>query len=305
LILGADNNASLWLNQTLVFQNLRHPFWYEFNENWANPIPVELQAGWNQVLVKVGLGKATGSSLYGFTLRVADSSGNTLHDIVSSLTPIEIKGPTPASSGYRWYRLEVPPGCVSLNPLPLARTYRLYINGVELPHSMGQTIDLRKHLDLGRNILAICAQRGDRLTAPLEFQTGFTPFALKRWTAVGLANFSGTGIYERQISLPSPYHGQRLMLDLGRVSSVAEVYLNDAKIGTAVWRPYRFDISKWLKRGTNRLKILVTNTEANRRAIGSSRKILEKIDHDGLEGPVSIIPYFDEIIVCETKPERN
>ncbi len=303
LILGADNNASLWLNQTLVFQNLRHPFWYEFNENWANPIPVELQAGWNQVLVKVGLGKATGSSLYGFTLRVADSSGNTLHDIVSSLTPIEIKGPTPASSGYRWYRLEVPPGCVSLNPLPLARTYRLYINGVELPRSMGQIIDLRKHLDLGRNILAICAQRRDRLTAPLEFQTGFTPFSLKPWTAVGLANFSGTGIYETQVSLPSSYQGQRLMLDLGRVSSVAEVYLNDVKIGTAVWRPYRFDISQSLKPGPNQLKILVTNTEANRRAVGPSHKNLAKIDLDGLEGPVSIIPYFDETIVCETKPE--
>ena len=91
LILGADNNASLWLNQKLVFQNLRHPFWYDFNDNWANHIPVELQAGWNQVLVKVGLGKATGSSLYGFTLRVADSSGNTLHDVVSSLAPTEIK----------------------------------------------------------------------------------------------------------------------------------------------------------------------------------------------------------------------
>ena len=303
LILGADNNVGLWLNQELVFQNRRHPFWYEFNDNWANHIPVELQAGWNEVLVKVGLGKATGSSLYGFTLRVTDPSGNTLHDVVSSLAPIEIKSPTAAMSGYRWYRLEIPPGCVSLNPLPLAKAYRLYINGVELHHSLGQTIDLRKHLDLGKNILAICAQKGDRLTNPVEFQTGFTPFSLKPWTAVGLANFSGTGIYETQISLPGSYHGQRLFLELGRVSSVAEVYLNDAPIGTAVWRPYRFEIGPYLKPGLNRLKILVTNTEANRRAVGSFHKNLAKIDHDGLEGPVSIIPYFNETIVCETKPE--
>lgn len=303
LILGADNNASLWLNQKLIFQNLRHPFWYDFNDNWANRIPVELQAGWNQVLVKVGLGKATGSSLYGFTLRVADSSGNTLHDVVSSLAPTEIKRPPPDSLGYRWYRLEVPPGCVSLNPLPLARTYRLFINGVELHHSIGQTIDLRKHLDLGRNILAICTQKGERLSTPVEFQTGFTPFSLKPWTVVGLANFSGTGIYETQISLPISYHGQRLLLDLGRVGSVAEVYLNEVKVGTAVWRPYRFDISQYVKPGSNRLKILVTNTEANRRAVGSSHKNLAKIDLDGLEGPVSIIPYFDGIIECETRAE--
>ena len=120
---------------------------------------------------------------------------------------------------------------------------------------------------------------------------------------MGLANFSGTGIYETQISLPSSYHGQRLLLDLGRVSSVAEVYLNEVNVGTAVWRPYRFEISQYMKPGSNRLKILVTNTEANRRAVGPSHKILAKIDLDGLEGPVSIIPYFDGIIECETRAE--
>jgi hypothetical protein len=32
---------------------------------------------------------------------------------------------------------------------------------------------------------------------------------------------------------------------------------------------------------------------ANRQAVGPSHKNLAKIDLDGLEGPVSIIPYFD------------
>ena len=109
------------LTKSSFSKALRHPFWYEFNDNWANHIPVELQAGWNQVLMKVGLGKAAGSSLYGFTLRVADPSGKTLHDVVSRLAPTEIKGPAPVSSGYRWYRLEIPPGCVSLNSPTLAK----------------------------------------------------------------------------------------------------------------------------------------------------------------------------------------
>ncbi|MFN8008385.1 MAG: hypothetical protein U0V70_15460 [Terriglobia bacterium] len=128
---------------------------------------------------------------------------------------------------------------------------------------------------------------------------------MKPWTALGLENFSGTAVYERNFSLPNSYQGRRLILDLGRVCSVAEVYLNGNAIGTAIWRPYRFDLTRYLKPGSNQLRILVTNTESNRRAVGASRKLLAKIDQDGLAGPVSLIPYFDETIVCETKPELS
>src|SRR3990172_5943012 len=104
-----------------------------------------------------------------------------------------------------------------------------------------------------------------------------------------------------EFTISSSLQGKRLILDCGQVSSVAEPYVNDAKVGTAVWTPYRFDISKWVKPGLNRLKILVTNTEANRREVGIHRKILAKIDRGGLSGPVRIIPYLDEILIREKK----
>ena len=80
-------------------------------------------------------------------------------------------------------------------------------------------------------MLAVVAARDDRLTAPVEFVTGFTPFRLKPWTRTGLANFSGTAVYEREFTVPEPYAGKRLILDCGRVSSVAEVAVNGKAAG--------------------------------------------------------------------------
>ncbi|MFN8008384.1 MAG: hypothetical protein U0V70_15455 [Terriglobia bacterium] len=142
----ADNNAQVWLNQSLVFQDLRHPAWLEFNEHWINPIPVRLEAGWNQVLVKVGLGKHLGSEFYGFALRVADSSGRTVRDIVNGLSPNDLDHPLPSPAGDHWYRMTIPPGCVSLFPPSLTKPYRLYVNGISLAHTSAQPIDLRKYL---------------------------------------------------------------------------------------------------------------------------------------------------------------
>jgi hypothetical protein len=61
----------------------------------------------------------------------------------------------------------------------------------------------------------------------------------------------------------------RVMLDLGRVSSVADVFVNGEHARTLVWRPYQLDISRLIKPGENEIKILVTNTEANQRAVGT------------------------------------
>ncbi|MEA2262163.1 MAG: hypothetical protein QOJ51_4988 [Acidobacteriaceae bacterium] len=95
------------------------------------------------------------------------------------------------------------------------------------------------------------------------------------------------------------------MLDLGRVSSVADVFVNGQHAGTLVWRPYRLDISKLIKPGANKIKILVTNTEANQRAVGTSRHILAAIDVCGLEGPVRIIPYIDQGVTLHPVKELS
>ena len=68
-------------------------------------------------------------------------------------------------------------------------------------------------------MLVIAAEKEDRLTSPILFVSDSTPVRLQSWTKTGLAQFSGTAIYEKTFSLPAAFSGRRVILDLGKVSS--------------------------------------------------------------------------------------
>jgi hypothetical protein len=298
-IVAADNWAGVWLNRKQVFAQLRTPFWYELNDNWADRVPVDLHKGWNEVLVKVGKSRGTASGFYGFTFRVADDNGNTLSNVMASTSPNHKSELGTVSNDMHFYRIEVPPGCVAIIPPVLHGSYRMLLNGQELQPKGDAPIDIQAHLHDEKNILVIVARKDDPLVSPVQFVTGNTPFSLKPWTQTGLANFSGTAIYTKTFSIPENYRDKRVMLDLGRVSSVADVFVNGVHAGTLVWRPYQMDISKLIKPGENEIKILVTNTEANQRAAGTRHSILAAIDICGMEGPVQIIPYIDRVLTLQ------
>ena len=304
-IVASDNWSSIWINHKQVYAQLRTPFWYELNDNWADRIPVDLHKGWNEVLVKVGKGRGTSSGFYGFTFRVADDKGTTLSEIVASTSPNASHESTPANDAMRWYRIEVPPGCVAVVPPALHGAYRILLNGHEMHADGSASIDLREGLHGEKNSLVIIARKDDPLTSPIQFVTGATPSPLKPWTQTGLANFSGTAIYTKTFRLPENFRNRRILLDLGRVSSVADVFVNGQHAGILVWRPYRLDISKLIKPGANEIKILVTNTEANGRAVGTSRHILAAIDVCGMEGPVRLIPYVDQVVTLQPVQEKS
>jgi hypothetical protein len=179
------------------------------------------------------------------------------------------------------------------------------LNGKELNLNGSEPVDLREKLNESKNSLVIIARKDDPLVSPVQFVTGATPFSLKSWTQTGLANFSGTASYTKTFTMPENFHDKRIMLDLGRVSSVADVFVNDRHAGTLVWRPYQLDISKLIKPGENKIRILVTNTEANRRAVGTSRHILSAIDISGMEGPVQVIPYVDQVVTLHRLQENS
>jgi len=301
-IVAADNWDKIWLNHQKVFQQLRTPFWYEINDNWADRIPVYLDAGWNEVLVKVGKGRGVSSGFYGFSFRVTDASGNSLSDVSGSIVPVK-----PNTSGHKdddmsWYRVQVPPGCVALVPPNLHSPYQMLVDGKSVSYKGNTPIDIRPMIHGGKNTVIIIAQKNDPLDSPVEFVTGSLPFELQSWTQTGLANFSGTAIYNKVFTIPDSFRNKKVLIDLGRVSSVAEVYVNDELAGTLVWQPYRLDISRFIRPGKNHLKIVVTNTEANRRAVGTWHRILPAIDLDGMEGPVRIIPYVDQVVTLHRTP---
>jgi hypothetical protein len=304
-VVAADNWARIWLNRREVFGQLRTPFWYELNDNWADRIPVDLHKGWNEVLVKVGKARGTASGFFGFTFRVADVQGSTLANVIAATSPHDLDRPLEESIAMRWYRVRVPPGCVAVVPPSLRRPDRMMLSGHALSSAGGAPINIRPLLRGEDNTLVLVTHQNDPIVAPIVFVTGATPFALKSWTQTGLANFSGTAIYTRTFTLPASLRDKRLMLDLGRVSSVAQVFINGASAGTLVWSPYRVDITKLVKPGVNEIKVLVTNTEANQRAVGTSRHILSAIDLNGLEGPVQIIPYVDQVLTLRPVSIHN
>jgi alpha-L-rhamnosidase/Glycosyl hydrolase 2 galactose-binding domain-like len=304
-IVAADNWAGIWLNQKQVFAQLRTPFWYELNDSWADRVSVDLHKGWNEVLVKVGKSRGTPSGFYGFSFRVADDNGNTLSNVVASASPNDKSESATASNVMHYYRIEVPPGCVAIVPPVLRDSYRMLLNGQELPVKGDVSIDLQARLHGEKNILVIIARKDDPLVSPVQFVTGNTPFLLKPWTETGLANFSGTAVYTKTFTIPETYRGKRVMLDLGRVSSVADVFVNGEHAGTLVWRPYQLDISRLIKPGENEIKILVTNTEANQRAVGTWHHILAAIDICGMEGPVQLIPYIDRVLTLQPVQDNS
>ncbi len=296
-LVAADNWAHVWLNGKQVFEQLRTPYWYELNDKWADRIPVELHAGWNEVLIKVGEADGVASGIYGFSFRVADENGTSLPDVVGSIAQNDMKESAADENEMRWYRIPIPPGCISVTPLAFHRPYHLWANGKDVtPGAESAPVIIRGLLNNDQNILVIAADKDDRLDSPVTFITGETPFLLRSWIHTGLANFSGTAIYSKNFTVPESFGDKRVMIDLGRVSSVAEVSINNQPAGTLVWRPYQLDISKLIHPGENQIKIVITNTEANHRAVGTWHHILPAIDVDGLEGPVRIVPYVDRVV---------
>jgi hypothetical protein len=108
---------------------------------------------------------------------------------------------------------------------------------------------------------------------------------LKSWRQISeIRNYSGTGSYRIAFDVGQEMLRDDLLveLDLGKVYEVAEVWLNDKKVGVSWYSPYRIDITGHLKRGPNELRVDVVNILKN---YLSDR---EYSHPSGLLGPVKI-----------------
>ncbi|MHB1461474.1 MAG: glycosyl hydrolase [Armatimonadota bacterium] len=78
--------------------------------------------------------------------------------------------------------------------------------------------------------------------------------------------YSGSAVYSSDFNVPKNWAsaGSIVMLDLGDLRELADVTLNGQSLAT-LWRPpFRVDISKVVKTGSNHLQVLVVNTWLNR-----------------------------------------
>ena len=93
---------------------------------------------------------------------------------------------------------------------------------------------------------------------------------LRSWTESenqGVEYFSGQALYEKSfVHVPNTnaWSEARFLLDLGDISHVAEVWLNEQPLGITWSEPFQFDVTDYLQPGNNTLKIEVANTWSNR-----------------------------------------
>jgi hypothetical protein len=177
----------------------------------------------------------------------------------------------------------------------------LYFNGEALRLGSDGTARLPRAADGEKDVLALRTGADETLPDSPEFILGVATIEPGSWTTSGLPYYSGSAAYEREFDLPEPYAGKKLTLDCGRVGTAAEVWVNEKPAGVRVWLPYAFDISQLARPGVNRLKIIVTNTMENARAVENHARKLERIDVNGLLGPVTITPYLEAELKCVLK----
>ncbi|MVM30946.1 hypothetical protein GO755_12965 [Spirosoma sp. HMF4905] len=108
---------------------------------------------------------------------------------------------------------------------------------------------------------------------------------------------SSEGVYTTSFKWSKPNSATRYTLDLGRVSFIADVFVNGKSAGKRIFAPYTLDITPLLIVGTNQLEIRVTPGQLNgfiqKAKLGDGRYRQFKNKEDqlmsaGLLGPVII-----------------
>ena len=114
--------------------------------------------------------------------------------------------------------------------------------------------------------------------------------------------YSGTATYTKTFTIDQLPKNQEMYLNLGKVSVMAKVKLNDKYLGGVWMSPYRLNISEAIQAGENKLEIEVVNLWRNQLIRDKSRKEDEKytwlvtdditpkskLQPSGLLGPVFI-----------------
>jgi len=105
-------------------------------------------------------------------------------------------------------------------------------------------------------------------------EDGFAPDSvvinnLISWTLMddpGIQYFSGIASYHNtfQINRNDILENQAIILDLGKVQEVADIYINGKNAGILWCEPFRIEITPYIKAGNNQLKIEVANVWTNR-----------------------------------------
>ena len=154
--------------------------------------------------------------------------------------------------------------------------------------SNGQTRELRvtlpppRALDKGWTLAADPGQ-GVGLAAPVKVELD----KLVSWREIPeLRTYAGIARYETSFDLPPEFLREdvSLLLELGEVYELADVWLNGRRVGTSWFPPHGLDLTGHVQPGRNQLRIDVPNILKNHLEPG------EYARPSGLLGPVRVRP---------------
>lgn len=291
LLLATTAPHAVFLNSRLVRTNWLRPFYYRMTDAFSESFALELQPGWNSVLLKMLYNQTIPTDGH-FYCRLAETDEGVVGDVVASNLKYDVASPPPNAS-YRWVRFPVPPLVNALVRPALQYPAKAFIDGKAVP------VDSDIALSSGIKVVLLRVDAREPLATPFLLRTATQPMSLGAWMQPGLEHFSGTMTYEKDLDLTPAMLKHGLLLDCGTVGVVAEAWLNGESIGSRAWSPFVFNMTPHAHVGRNRLRVLVANTEANARAQGADAGILKNIDVDGWEGPARLVPFISEEIVLQ------
>jgi hypothetical protein len=206
-----------------------------------------------------------------------------------------------------WYRFMSPPGLKEMT-ITARGNIQAWVDGKECKRKevriqKSEARDLTEHATVyrvkvdkpadGSVSVAIRVEQergcygGASLPEPVALACGVGKVLPGSWAAIeGLASYSGGACYRKTIALTEEQVKGRVVLNLGRLTCSAEVRVNGKPAGVRVTPPWKFDISKEVCAGENRVEVTVYNSLANHyQTIPTSYR---GSPESGLLGPVTV-----------------
>jgi hypothetical protein len=195
-----------------------------------------------------------------------------------------------------YYRMPIPTGAVKMLFEDRFRNANVWIDGIKT-EIKGNELTVASNAS---QIAWTWIQNTDeyRLIKPLAFIcSSKAERPLGSWYDYGFQQYTGYVVYEKKVTL-TDISGV-IKLDLGKVKYMAEVWINGSQAGKSLWGPFIFDISEYVKKGENTLKIRIGNLMVNQLWVKSDLGLLrswgwrgapnfETFD-GGLYGPVKLL----------------
>lgn len=91
----------------------------------------------------------------------------------------------------------------------------------------------------------------------IKSQRGINPLP---WNKQGYPYYSGDASYYNKIEINSDFRKAVINID---TRDAVEVSINNNQVGKRLWPPYELDITGFIKKGSNEIKLEVTSTYAN------------------------------------------